>query len=83
MGMKVAAVSALCQDDRVFRAMMDAGTPCPIDGKIGAEAREIWDQNPARQPKAENNDKLLSDRAKDVGIGAGFMGILMLLLHVF
>ena len=35
MGMKVAAVSTLCQDQRVFDAMMMAGTPCPIDGKIG------------------------------------------------
>ena len=51
MGMKVAAVSTLCQDERVFTAMMNAGTPCPVDGKIGAEAREIWESNPARQPQ--------------------------------
>jgi hypothetical protein len=42
MGMKVAAVATLCQDDRVFQAMLDAGTPCPIQGKIGASAKEIW-----------------------------------------
>ena len=42
MGMKVAAVATLCQDDRVFQAMLDAGTPCPVDGKIGAQAKEIW-----------------------------------------
>lgn len=42
MGMKVAAVAALCQDDRVFQAMLDAGTPCPVQGKIGEQAREIW-----------------------------------------
>jgi hypothetical protein len=42
MGMKVAAVSALCQDDRVFQAMLDAGTPCPVQGKIGEQAKEIW-----------------------------------------
>ena len=42
MGMKVAAVANLCQDDRVFQAMLDAGTPCPVDGKIGEQAREIW-----------------------------------------
>ena len=29
MGMKVAAVSTLCQDARVFDAMWMAGTPCP------------------------------------------------------
>jgi len=44
MGMKVAAVATLCQDDRIFTAMMAAGTPCPIDGKIGAEARAEWER---------------------------------------
>jgi hypothetical protein len=44
MGMKVAAVSLLCQDERVFTAMMDAGTPCPVEGRIGDEARAIWQQ---------------------------------------
>lgn len=42
MGMKVAAVATLCQDDRVFQAMLDAGTPCPVQGKIGENAKEIW-----------------------------------------
>lgn len=42
MGMKVAAVATLCQDDRVFQAMLDAGTPCPVNGKIGENAKEIW-----------------------------------------
>jgi hypothetical protein len=51
MGMKVAAVSTLCQDERVFTAMLNAGTPCPVDGKIGAEARAIWELNPDRQPQ--------------------------------
>jgi len=37
-GMKVAAVAILCQDERVFESMIQAGTPCPIDGKIGKEA---------------------------------------------
>jgi hypothetical protein len=44
MGMKVAAVATLCQDERVFAAMIAAGTPCPIEGKIGAQAREEWDK---------------------------------------
>jgi hypothetical protein len=44
MGMKVAAVATLCQDERVFVAMLNAGTPCPVDGKIGVEARREWDQ---------------------------------------
>ena len=42
MGMKVAAVATLCQDDRVFQAMLDAGTPCPVQGKIGESAKAIW-----------------------------------------
>lgn len=42
MGMKVAAVATLCQDDRVFQAMLDAGTPCPVQGKIGESAKSIW-----------------------------------------
>jgi hypothetical protein len=41
--MKVAAVATLCQDERVFAAMMAAGTPCPVDGKIGAQAKAEWD----------------------------------------
>jgi len=51
MGMKVAAVSTLCQDERVFTAMMNAGTPCPIDGKIGNEAKVIWEADPERKPQ--------------------------------
>ena len=42
LGMKVAAISLMCQDENVWQAMMDAGTPCPIDGLIGAKAKERW-----------------------------------------
>jgi hypothetical protein len=51
MGMKVAAVATMCQDRRVWDAMMDAGTPCPIDGKIGADAKAVWDEQPDRKPR--------------------------------
>lgn len=51
MGMKVAAVATLCQDERVFTAMMNAGTPCPVDGKIGEQAKAIWENNPDRIPQ--------------------------------
>jgi hypothetical protein len=51
MGMKVAAVSIMCQDERVFTAMLNAGTPCPIDGKIGEQAKQIWEATPERQPQ--------------------------------
>ena len=41
-GMKVAAISLLCQDERIFKAMSFAsGTPCPIEGKIGNEAKRL------------------------------------------
>ena len=65
MGMKVASVSLMCQDVRVFQAMEMAGTPCPIDGKIGEAAKQIWDKEPYRRPdyqewreKRENKDKV-------------------------
>lgn len=57
MGMKVAAVATLCQDRRVFDAMMDAGTPCPVDGKIGVEAKQYWEQNPDKIPTPVENKK--------------------------
>jgi hypothetical protein len=62
MGMKVAAVSTLCQDERVFAAMMNAGTPCPIDGKIGESAKELWEQNPDRQPKNSEEKAVTNNR---------------------
>jgi len=42
MGMRVAAVSIMCGDKRVFDAMLNAGTPCPIDGLIGEKAKLAW-----------------------------------------
>lgn len=50
MGMKVAAVSILCQDERVWHAMVMAGTPCPYEGKIGEEAKALWEANPEKIP---------------------------------
>ena len=51
MGMKVAAVAALCQDARVFDAMMMAGTPCPFKGMIGADAMKGWEESPDLAPE--------------------------------
>ena len=68
-GMKVAAVSVMCQDPDVWAAMMSAGTPCPIDGLIGDEAKRAWavktDKIPMPKEKdeisvAEKRDKALS-----------------------
>ena len=49
MGMRVAAVSLMCQDERVFDAMRMAGTPCPYEGLIGAEAQIAWDEAEAEE----------------------------------
>ena len=54
MGMKVDAVATMCQDRRVFDAMMMAGTPCPYEGLIGEQAREAWLKNPEKMPKLVN-----------------------------
>ena len=50
MGMKVAAVSTLCADYRIFDSMWMAGTYCPYMGAIGIEAKEGWEQNPDLVP---------------------------------
>ena len=49
-GMKVASVSILCQDPRVWDSMTMAGTPCPYMGAIGEEAKEGWEANPELVP---------------------------------
>ena len=87
MGMKVAAVSVMCQDERVFEAMMNAGTPCPYDGLIGADAKAAWLANKDKQPndgeKSLNPLENLDEDQKSTvyGIGAvGGLGLLLLLL---
>ena len=56
-GMKVASVSILCQDERVFKAMEMAGTPCPYKGKIGKEATVAWAENASQRPDSEDKEK--------------------------
>ena len=63
-GMKVAAVAILCQDERVFEAMIQAGTPCPIDGKIGKEAKELWSKYDHERPDYKTYVKRMDDREK-------------------
>ena len=79
MGMKVAAVSTLCQDERVFAAMMNAGTPCPVDGKIGEEAKKVWEENPNRKPTPMKEKDDASFWQK-VSAGLGALAIILLLL---
>lgn len=80
MGMKVAAVSTLCQDRRVFDAMMQAGTPCPYDGTIGAEAKAAWKANEAEQPDRKPDSKALSNETKTLFGGGAILSLLLLLL---
>ena len=64
MGMKVASVSLLCQDVRVFKAMEQAGTPCPINGKIGQAAKEEWSKDPTKRPDYEEWRELKENQKK-------------------
>jgi hypothetical protein len=70
MGMKVAAVSIMCGDPRVFSAMWMAGTPCPYEGKIGAEAKAMWEDNPDKVPQVEEQETRRNDTLKGLAIGA-------------
>ena len=63
-GMKVGAVALLCQDERVFEAMIQAGTPCPIDGKIGKDAMVLWSKYDHERPDYKIYIKRMDDRKK-------------------
>tara|TARA_B100002019_G_scaffold196694_1_gene170353 strand:- start:1048 stop:1809 length:762 start_codon:yes stop_codon:yes gene_type:complete len=66
MGMKVAAVSLMCQDPRVFAAMEMAGTPCPFEGKIGEEAANAWASHVEERPDYEDYAKKMEGREAKV-----------------
>ena len=63
-GMKVAAVAILCQDERVFESMIQAGTPCPIDGKICKDAEALWSKYDHERPDYDTYVKRMEDRKK-------------------
>ena len=63
-GMKVAAVAILCQDERVFESMIQAGTPCPIDGKIGKDALALWSKYDHERPDYKTYVKRMKKREK-------------------
>ena len=63
-GMKVAAVAILCQDERVFESMIQAGTPCPIDGKIGKAAQALWNKYDFERPDYKAYVKRMKKREK-------------------
>ena len=61
-GMKVGAVALLCQDERVFEAMINAGTPCPIDGKIGKDAMALWKKYDHERPDYDTYIQRMKER---------------------
>ena len=63
-GMKVAAVAILCQDERVFESMIQAGTPCPIDGRIGKQAMKLWEKYDFERPDYKAYVKRMKQREK-------------------
>ena len=49
LGLKVAAVSVLCEDPRVWRSMLNSGSVCPLNGAVGDAALHAWyDLHPER-----------------------------------
>ena len=82
MGMKVAAVSIMCQDERVFSAMEMAGTPCPFLGKIGDEAQAEWGSpKPKLRPEAETWEDRSNEKTEGLMQG-GILGVLLMLLLI-
>lgn len=80
MGMKVAAVSTMCQDEKVFEAMMNAGTPCPYDGLIGSQAKAAWEENANKKPGYNPKKDKMNGETKSTLWGGGIVGGLLLLL---
>ena len=79
MGMKVAAVSVMCQDSKVFDAMMNAGTPCPYKGLIGEAARIGWESHveETRKELLESDKPNVKETATLGGLGV--LGWILLL----
>jgi hypothetical protein len=85
LGMRVAAVAVLCENRKIFMAMRNSSTHCPIDGLTGQAAKEMWDANPDRWPDAELNDKGewnegKKSQARGIGAVGGLFALLLLLL---
>jgi hypothetical protein len=80
MGMKVAAVSVMCQDKAIFDAMMMAGTPCPYNGMIGDEAKSAWAIHKPDEPKIDGEVELNAQQKRDqaLGIIGGVLGAVLI-----
>lgn len=81
MGMKVAAVSVMCQDEKIFDAMLHAGTPCPYNGQIGEAARLGWETHVDQTEKELKQMGPLFKDAQEAApvIGGGILALLLLL----
>ena len=78
MGMKVAAVSVMCQDSKVFDAMMHAGTPCPYNGTIGEAAKLGWETHvETTRQELKDSDKI--DVKEKAVFGLGGLAALLLI----
>jgi len=85
MGMKVAAVSVMCQDERVFDAMLNAGTPCPHMGLVGDKARLAWEMEAVEEhiQREQNNPmrKMFNEDVETkIGLGVIFSTLAFLFL---
>ena len=84
MGMKVAAVSVMCQDERVFEAMLNAGTPCPKDGLVGDKARLAWEMEAVKETiQREQNNPIRKMFNEDVETKIGLGVIISTLALLF
>ena len=70
-GMKVASVSILCQDPRVWDSMTMAGTPCPYMGSIGQDAETGWKENMDMIPEGSVIYAKWNDEIKQIKIQEG------------
>lgn len=61
-GMKVASISLICQDPRVFMAMWHSGTYCPYRSAIGDAAKTGWINNPKDLPEGVDPEALESEQ---------------------
>ena len=73
-GMKVASVSILCQDERVWDSMAMAGTPCPYMGSIGQDAETGWKENMDMIPEGSMVYAKWNDEIKQIKIKEGVEG---------
>ena len=85
MGMKVAAVSVMCEEETgvIRKAMSNAGTPCPYKSLIGDAAQIAYDlDNKVAEEESSGTLKRLFNSENDtkIGIGTVFGSLLFLFL---